>query len=322
MEQVKVSFIIPAYNIEPYIGQCMESVLKQSISKEIIVVNDGSTDRTIDIVREYAEKNACIRIIDKKNQGISCARNDGVLLAKGEFLCFLNGDDYYTCDFAGEFYKTCQENQLDIIRGWYIKVYPDGKQVQGRHTISYAKIVMSGYDFLANSVYERAIEAVSVLGFIRREYFVKHKLWFPRGLSYEDQYYFLNMLLCSKEGKIMQVDKSFYAYRMRECSITCSPTLKNLDDIVRIITLQTRLLNRIKLTKYYKRASNRLVASTLCYLISVYVRLPKNDRRKIDKRIPLAMKIRCLCHASNKRDLGKLILFLLCPKLLVWIYPK
>lgn len=93
---IKLTIIIPVYNVEKYVGRCIESCLKQDLSPkeyEILVVNDGSKDGSIDIVRRYARENENIRIIEQENAGLSAARNHGIKEARGEYLWFVDSDD-------------------------------------------------------------------------------------------------------------------------------------------------------------------------------------------------------------------------------------
>ena len=93
---VKVSVIIPVYNVEPYLKQCMDSVVGQTLKDiEIICVDDGSTDNSLDILREYAAEDSRIQIIEQKNAGAGAARNNGMRYATGKYLSFLDSDDFY-----------------------------------------------------------------------------------------------------------------------------------------------------------------------------------------------------------------------------------
>ena len=93
--QEKISIIVPVYNVENYLERCVESILKQTYTNfELLLINDGSTDRSLDILKKYKEKYPEItKIIDKKNGGLSSARNAGIRDAKGEYLSFIDSDD-------------------------------------------------------------------------------------------------------------------------------------------------------------------------------------------------------------------------------------
>ena len=100
---VKVSVIIPVYNVEPYLKQCMDSVVGQTLKDiEIICVDDGSTDGSLDILREYAAEDNRIQIIEQKNAGAGAARNNGMRHATGKYLSFLDSDDFFEPTYAGK----------------------------------------------------------------------------------------------------------------------------------------------------------------------------------------------------------------------------
>ena len=125
----KVSIIIPAYNIEDYIGKCLESVIAQDMDKsqmEVIIVDDGSTDKTGSIIDDYASRFNYIKPIHKKNQGVSAARNDGIEAATGEYIFFFDGDDFQEKETCRELVDIAQrEGAAAVIYGYYR--YENGK---------------------------------------------------------------------------------------------------------------------------------------------------------------------------------------------------
>ena len=119
-----ISIIIPIYNQEKYVGKCIRSVLSQSSQDfEIILVNDGSTDKSLKICQKYAKQDSCISIIDKKNEGLAFARRDGVMRAKGEYLCFLDSDDYLALKTLESLYDIVLEKNVDVAIGSCDVVY-------------------------------------------------------------------------------------------------------------------------------------------------------------------------------------------------------
>ena len=113
---IKISIIIPVYNCEKYLEECLDSVLRQTLKEyEIICVDDGSTDCTIDILKKYAEQDFRIKVLHQKNQGAGVARNLGLKHAEGEYIAFLDSDDYYLdTDALMCMYEICKKNDVDV----------------------------------------------------------------------------------------------------------------------------------------------------------------------------------------------------------------
>ena len=113
---VKVSVIIPVYNVEPYLKQCMDSVVGQTLKDiEIICVDDGSTDGSLDILREYAAEDNRIQIIEQKNAGAGAARNNGMRHATGKYLSFLDSDDFFEPRMLEKAYDLAEKDQADFV---------------------------------------------------------------------------------------------------------------------------------------------------------------------------------------------------------------
>ena len=127
MAQKTASIIIPCYNVEQYLPRCLDSLLAQTLDNlEIICINDGSPDRCIDILRDYEAKNPdTIVVIDKQNEGVWRGRLDAIAIARGEFIGFVDSDDYVEPDFAEKLYTTAKENDADISVGGFHRVDVD-----------------------------------------------------------------------------------------------------------------------------------------------------------------------------------------------------
>ena len=122
-----LSIIIPAYNIESYIGRCLDSLLNQTYEDlEIIVVDDGSTDNTLSIIKEYCNKDDRITVIHKENEGVSVARLTGMKKAKGEYVGFVDGDDIVEQDMFEFLMNNAKKYNADISHCGYVMDFPDG----------------------------------------------------------------------------------------------------------------------------------------------------------------------------------------------------
>ena len=123
MSNPTVSVIIPVYNAQEGIKQCLDSLLNQSFTDfEIILLNDGSTDNSLEVIKKYAAVNDFIRVIDKENEGVAKTRNKGIQLANGKYIVFIDNDDFVDSDYLERFYNAIDQEQLDIVLGGYKRV--------------------------------------------------------------------------------------------------------------------------------------------------------------------------------------------------------
>ena len=128
MSNPTVSVIIPVYNAQEGIKQCLDSLLNQSFTDfEIILLNDGSTDNSLEVIKKYAADNDFIRVIDKENEGVAKTRNKGIQLANGKYIVFIDNDDFVDSDYLERFYNAIDQEQLDIVLGGYKRVNQEMK---------------------------------------------------------------------------------------------------------------------------------------------------------------------------------------------------
>ena len=149
----KISVIVPVYNTEKYLDECVNSVLMQSFKEwEMLLMDDGSTDSSSTICDRYALLDKRINVVHKKNTGVSDTRNKALLLAQSEFVTFLDSDDYWVNNnVLAVLYDNALKHQLDIIRGDFFEVDGIGRRrnfKKNRYRDKYANIVMGYYDFL------------------------------------------------------------------------------------------------------------------------------------------------------------------------------
>lgn len=128
MENIKVSVIVPVYNSETYLKQCLDSIVTQTLKDiEIICINDGSTDDSGKILKEYAAKHNSLTILNQKNQGAGIARNKGIRAAKGKYVIFMDSDDYYpSSDVLEVLYDVAEKNRAFVVGSEFSIVFPDG----------------------------------------------------------------------------------------------------------------------------------------------------------------------------------------------------
>lgn len=314
MAGIKVSFVVPVFNVEQYVAECLHSILMQSLREiEILVIDDGTRDGSMEIVRSLQKERSDIRIIEQTNQGISAARNAGLREAVGEYVCFMDSDDFYSLDFAANFYEQCKQNNLDILRGWY-GIYDEGDKSYLPHPfprIDYQNQMLSGREFLRRSVSKKANEVVPWLGFFRREYLLRNGVSFPEGIGYEeDHLFFLQALLCDPCCKVMQSDMEFYAYRKRSGSATKTPTLKQVQDILAVVNAEFALIDEQKqLSDPEKRAARCYASASFYQLTSIYGRLKADEKQCAAAMVPMGIKWKCIRSPFDRHQQLKILLF-------------
>lgn len=150
MEKIKVSVLIPAYNVGKYIGKCLDSVINQSLKEiEIIVVNDGSKDDTLEIIENYQKRDKRVILINKINEGLYSARNEGLKKANGEYILHLDGDDWIESNYLKDAYEYGVKNNLDMVVSDFYKDYGDRKDYKEDMKLK-ENIFISGREYIEN----------------------------------------------------------------------------------------------------------------------------------------------------------------------------
>lgn len=229
----KISIIIPVYNMEKYLRECIDSVINQNyISTEIIIINDGSTDDTDKIVQKYLEKYSNIKYIKQKNKGIAESRNQGLIYATGEYIMFLDSDDYLEEKALERIYKKAESTGADIIIFEYSKVY---------EKLEYKKYISNKLENIDdNTLYLGKFVSQKMLidqigGFawnkcFKSKYIEENKLSFECDIYIEDFYpIFKQIYTCNK---IAFINERLYNYRQRKTSLTNKKNMKLLKDFI------------------------------------------------------------------------------------------
>lgn len=220
---VKITIIIPVYNVEEYLNQCLESVVNQTVPfDEVILVNDGSRDSSLSICESYVSRYEYFKLINQENKGLSAARNVGIEKASGEYLMFLDSDDYLSL------------NTVDVVKKQLSQSLPDAllfdaaihceEGIVSKHNynriISHlARVQMSGWEFFLNSYPESYIVSACFLVY-KKSKLDSEGILFPEGIYYEDNYFSFAFLVTAE--KVIYISEKLYQRRCRENSITTS----------------------------------------------------------------------------------------------------
>lgn len=216
MEKDLISIVIPVYNVEKYLSRCIESILNQTYENwEAIFVNDESKDNSLEVLKEYQKKDDRIKIADKKNEGSGIARNTGIEKSEGEYLAFLDSDDWYEKNFLEKLYNNLKENNSDVSMCNPRMTYDD---IQKNKNINV-------YNF--NSI-ELSKTPEKILGILampviwnklyKKEIIVKNKIKFPSYSFSEDVEFLYKVFLYV--NKVSKVEEYLYNYYQRDNSET------------------------------------------------------------------------------------------------------
>ena len=218
-KKIELSIIVPVYNVEKYIGECLDSILKiKNINYEVLVINDGSPDNSQKIIDEYCKKDSRIKSFIKENGGLSSARNYGLERAKGEYIWFIDSDDFINSDEFEKFYKKLDKN-LDILIGDYFSLT---KKELRKGIGNYENdVVFLGKEFLKKNGDSFLKRSYVWTNLYKNNFLKENNLYFEKGIVIEDQLFTIQCFLKAK--KIKFVDSCIYYYRIREGSITTSP---------------------------------------------------------------------------------------------------
>lgn len=226
---MELSIIIPVYNVEEYLSQCLESVyqLRENITYEVILVNDGSVDRSKEIIDKFAQKYSYnTKVINQSNQGLSAARNSGLRVAIGDYILFIDSDDFIEASKLESLLQEAKEENLDIVLGEYCR-YIDGdilatkaitRRLQNKR-LQYNLDGLTMLDFLLEPFTDNVRVEVWV-NLYKRAFLEENDLVFVKGLLHEDTLFtFMAML---KATRVKYSPSIFYIYRLRHNSIMAS----------------------------------------------------------------------------------------------------
>lgn len=232
MDNVSVSIIVAIYNVEKYINRCIESLVNQTYKNiEIILVDDGSSDNSSKICDGWASKDSRIRVVHKKNGGLSDARNAGLNAAKGEYVCFVDGDDFVEKELVDLTYTSARENNVDIVV--YSNYDVTSKNIKIRHNLTVSKSIYWGKEdilqlfkesigTMPNSASDYDIGFAPWGKLCKRDLLIKNSVKFQseRKLIYEDLMFLLDLMPHINSASI--VNQPLYDYCQNDQSLTRS----------------------------------------------------------------------------------------------------
>lgn len=221
---MKISIVVPVYNVEKELPRCVESLLCQTYQEiEIILVDDGSPDSCPAMCELYADKDQRVKVIHKTNGGLSDARNFGMEQATGEYILFVDSDDTIEVDTCERFVSCLEKEKVDIVVGECKEIRSDNIVYQN-HTNLDEGLVYTAQEYMLKAISASEFYCPVWLNLYRKDFLVKNQLKFAKGLLHEDMEWTPKVFL--KNPSIMYMKRPFYNYIIRGGSITRS---KNFD---------------------------------------------------------------------------------------------
>ncbi|MEG0034378.1 MAG: glycosyltransferase [Bacilli bacterium] len=246
-----ITIIIPIYNGEKHIERCLDSLLIQKNKNfELIIVNDGSTDKTLNILDKYIGKFENIRIITKENEGQGVARNIGIRESKGNYLVFLDGDDEVEPNYISEFYEVIKNQNIDLGISQIRRKF-DYKPTLLESKFKYIQNVNTSEEISIEQDYS-LITKILIAPFakvIRKDFLLNNRIEFPANRIYEDLLFTISMLLANPS--IIFIDKQTYSYHVRKENTMNSFNVK-VTDMISTLELINKYANDINVYDKYK----------------------------------------------------------------------
>lgn len=264
---IKVSVIIPVYNVENYVRESVLSIINQTLKEiEIIIVNDGSTDSSLNIIEDLAKLDNRIQVISITNQGQSIARNLGIYKAQGEFIYFFDSDDLLEKETLEECYNKCKHQQLDFLF-FDANVFSDDnismEFTSYNRTDKFDDKTYIGVELLKEQLANNSFSASVCLTFIRKKYLDNLNLYFYPRIIHEDELF--AFILYLKANRIGLINKIYFHRRLRPNStMTTTYGENNINGYLTVC----RELKKYRNQYYITLEENKLIKKRIIMLLS------------------------------------------------------
>ncbi len=246
----KVSIIVPVYNVENYVEKCICSIISQTYKNiEIIIINDGSTDNSKQICEKYASKDNRIKFFNKENEGLATTRNYGIEKASGEFILFVDSDDYIEKDAVEILLAKIKEKNLDVVIG---NAIVEGSKKIKPYLIrkkSENEKVMSGIEYLIERNKKDYFCVCVWISMYKKQFILQNNLFFKDGILHEDEEWTPRVML--KANRVEDINLEFYHYiKYREDSILNNKNkTQNMIDLFNIFKSLKEVFNQANINQ-------------------------------------------------------------------------
>lgn len=225
MGNVKISIIVPVFNVEKYLSECLNSLINQTLKDiEIICVDDGSTDSSPSILEEFHNKDERVKIIRQENSGVSVARNNGIAIAQGEYVGFVDSDDWVDADFFEKLYNASQKFGAEVVAGDFL--WHKGNSQKPKMKYKDEKFYTETSEKMKNALIPKFNYTCNKI--FERESLLKLNIPFEKGRYYEDMIWLVQVIYYLHG--FATVPNTFYHYRRHGESIVMQTSAKHLTD--------------------------------------------------------------------------------------------
>lgn len=293
---MKFSIILPVYKVEKFLRFCIDSILHQTFTDfEVILVDDGSPDSCPQICDEYAIKDKRVRVIHQHNTGQAGARNAGLELAKGEYICYVDSDDYLIDRYVLQKLAEKTKNNPDIVHYKFVEWFEgDGHIANCKFDYKVKTEERSVADIYCDLIDKDAYYNSAWSKIIRRELLINNNIRFEKGIVGEDNEWYYHVVMVAKS--LVLVDEALYVYRRRKGSTTTSTKRKNLEDQLYVLDKWENIL-RGKEIDNRAQVVWKSLAKQYCSALIIYAGLIGVD----DLYPVLQKKAYLLGYSKNKR---------------------
>lgn len=266
----KVSIIVPVYNVEKYVARCLDSCINQTFEDlEIICVNDGSTDRSLEILEAYARLDSRVKFVTKGNGGLSSARNTGVEIAQGEYILYVDSDDYISSTTVERVYNNAKQNDSDVVIFDYYCLRTDPRECESL-TIEPLGNKYVNSTFNADSVGAEVYKYIPVCAWVklyRADLLKNNGIIFDEGLLYEDISYWAKVFVKAK--RISYFNEPLYAYMVGRNNQIMARNDEKLFDIIKIYEIVEKVFKDSEYFDKYKSSIDILMMMDYLKKLSV-----------------------------------------------------
>ena len=279
---LKVSIIVPVYNVKDYLRECLDSLAGQTLdSYEVILVNDGSTDGSDLICKEYAEKYPNFKLYSQENQGQSAARNHGMTFATGEYILFVDSDDFIVDDACSVLYENAKKHDADIVIGDILNEKQIiEKDVSFRYIPSENQKI-STRQYCEETFLYNVYDIIPTVRIVRKSYLDKNNIKFLNGCFYEDHEYSMR-LFTVLEGTVVKIRFPFYYYRMdRPGSTTNYASAKKGNDFIKVLKKMEENMDNLSDDMY--NAGFNILGLAYFHFASLWLRIRYSEAKAIQK---------------------------------------